>query len=258
MKSENKKVVFYHELTDDVCDENIEEPVINAKYVYERRNWIYKFFEFLFYRFIIVPLAFIYTHIVRHVKIDGRKKLKEAKEGAFIFANHTNNVGDALIPPIVTGPKKLYVIVNPKNLKVKPFGKSIKMMGALPLPTGIEATKNFLSVIENKIDKGHKILIYPEAKIWPFYTGVRPFKRGSFRYPVKYKKPIYVMTTTYQKTKSKRLKTVIYIDGPFRVNEDLPQKEQEQEFEKICKQTMEERAKLNTFEKYDYRRITND
>ncbi len=46
---------------------------------------------------------------------------------------------------------------------------------------------------------GACIGIFPEAHIWPFYTGVRPFVGTSFRYPVKLHAPVVAMAVTYRK-----------------------------------------------------------
>ena len=43
------------------------------------------------------------------------------------------------------------------------------------------------------------LAIFPEAHIWPFYTGIRPFSATSFRYPEKLNAPVVAMVTTYRK-----------------------------------------------------------
>ncbi len=41
--------------------------------------------------------------------------------------------------------------------------------------------------------------IFPEAHVWPYYTGIRPFGEAAFHYPVATGKPVYTMTVTYQR-----------------------------------------------------------
>lgn len=68
-------------------------------------------------------------------------------------------------------------------------------------------------------------MIYPEAHIWPFYTGIRPFPDTSFRYPVQQKLPVFCLTNTYQRRgKSHIPQIVTYLDGPFYPDAELPAK----------------------------------
>ena len=59
--------------------------------------------------------------------------------------------------------------------------------------------KHFLEALTWHTDCGDCIMIYPEAHIWPFYTGIRPFPDTSFRYPVQQKLPVFCLTNTYQR-----------------------------------------------------------
>ncbi|MGN1221753.1 MAG: 1-acyl-sn-glycerol-3-phosphate acyltransferase, partial [Christensenellales bacterium] len=108
------------------------------------------------------------------------------------------------------------------------------------------------NAVEGRIKKHHPIIIYPEAKIWPCYTGIRPFKTASFKYPVKYNVPCYSMTTTYQKTKRGKCKIVIYVDGPFYPDSNLTQKENEIMLHDKIYNQMTERAKNSNYESYTY------
>lgn len=243
-----KQVYTYTELTDEVVDDKIDEPVIDASYKYVSHNWFYNFITFIYFRLIIFPVAFIYTKLIKRIKIVGAKKLKGVKKGGcFIYANHTLPASDAFSPPVTCFPKKPYVIVNPKNLNVPFFKKSTKMLGALPLPTGLAATKNFMAAIDYRLKHNAPIVIYPEAKIWPYYTGIRPFPSTSFKYPSQFKTPIFTMTTTYQTTKRGRRKIVIYVDGPYNIDNSLNVKEQQERFYEQAVQSLNERAKLSTF-----------
>lgn len=246
----DKRVFYYKSLTDDVEDDGIKDKVIDEKYKYIHKNIFYRFFGGIYYWCIIRPSAFVYTKI-KKVKIENKKALKIAKDGYFVYGNHTNNVLDAFCPSFVCG-KKPYVIVNPRNLNVPPFKSSTTMLGALPLPTTMRATKNFLEAVKLRINQKHAIMIYPEAKIWPYYTGIRPFKKGAFKYPVMLKKPVFCTTTTYQKTKHGKCKIVVYVDGPFYADQSLPAKQQEEILEAQVQSAMTERAKNSNYQKYTY------
>ena len=248
-----QEIYYYNTLEDEVCFDKISEPVIDDKYKYVSHNWFYNFITFIYYRIIIFPIAFAYSKIIKRIKFVNAKAVKSArKTGYFIYANHTNNLSDALTPSVIIPTNKPYVIVNPKNLNVPPFYRSTKMLGALPLPTGLRATKNFMDAVEYRVKSGHGVLIYPEAKIWPYYTGIRPFKQVSFKYPAQMNVPVFTFTTTYQKTKKNKLKMVIYVDGPFCADDNLTVKEKQEVLHDKVYEAMCERAKLSNYEKNKY------
>ncbi len=51
------------------------------------------------------------------------------------------------------------------------------MLGALPVPDSISEYKKFSKAYKKRISDGHPVVIYPEAHVWPYYTGIRPFER---------------------------------------------------------------------------------
>lgn len=252
MKRKETKQFFYETLYDDVCDDNIKELVIDDKYKYYSKNIFYCAMTAVYYRAIIYPIAFIHCKIKKHIKYIGKEKLKLANgKGYFIFGNHTNNISDAFSPSMICK-RKPYIIVNPKNLNVPILKKSTKLLGAIPLPTGLSATKNFMNAIEYRLSQKSGILIYPEAKIWPCYTKIRPYKSTSFKYPVIYDVPSFCFTTTYQKTKKGKCQIVIYVDGPFYADKTKNTKEQQEELHDKIFAVMTERSKMSNYETYQY------
>ena len=94
--------------------------------------------------------------------------------------------------------------------------------------------KKFLNTIEEKIKKGYSITIYPEAHIWPYYTGVRPFKDSSFYYPVKFDAPVVAFFTAYSKPtglfkKLKKANITVYVSEPFYIDKEKSQKQAQTE-----------------------------
>ena len=255
---EKQKTYYYKSLNDEVEIDNIVPPKIDANYKYVQKNWFLKFWEWFYYRIIIFPIGWFWCRCIKHIKYVGAKKIRKCKTGYFVYGNHTNNLSDAFSPSIISSNKKPYLVVNPKNLNVPVFKSSTRFLGAMPLPEGLEAHKNFLSAMELRLKQKHGIFIYPEAKIWPFYTKIRPYDSKSFRYPAKYGVPVFCVTTTYQKNKNGKRKIVVYVDGPFYPDKNLEVKQnQEMLFENVFK-TMNERAKLSSFETHIYKQQEGD
>ncbi len=256
-KTNEPKIIYYvNELEDEFSSAVIEPKRIDENYKYCQDGIFKRFTHFFWYRIIATPIAFIYTKLAYRHKIVGKEKLKSYRRtGHFIYGNHTHNLCDAVIPSLISVPQDTYVIVHPANVSIPYVGRVTPSMGALPLPDGMAAYKNFIAAIERRIGEGHAVAIYPEAHIWPFYTGVRPFRDTSFYYPVKLGTPVFCFTNTYQKRKhGGKPRIVTYIDGPFFPDTALPQREQKRTLRDEVYGAMCERAKLSNLVLIEYKR----
>ena len=110
--------------------------------------------------------------------------------------------------------------------------------------------------VNDKIDRGYSVTIYPEAHIWPYYIGIRPFKEVSFQYPVKLNCPVYALTNTYHERKGKpgKVDIITYIDGPFYPDNGLKPKERQKKLRNQVYESMVNRSKESTYEAVIYRK----
>lgn len=246
------KVYYYDDLlNDDFVPKKRKTISIDGSYKYEHKNVFRKISEFIVYRLIMVPVAFLYVKIKYRQTTVNKKVLKKAgKRGYFIYGNHSLIDGDPFIPNLLNLPKKTYTVVHPDNLSRKGLKTFLELNGAFPLPSTYEATKNFLCTAENRINKGAAVAIYPEAHVWHCYTDIRPFKSAAFRYPVKFDAPCYSFTNVFLKRKhGKTPKIVTYVDGPFYPDINLAEKERAEQLKNTVFSVMKSRAKLSD---YDY------
>ncbi len=254
------KKYFFSTEQDEVVNFKCKKKTIGANYKYIHTNVFYKFFSFITYRIIAMPIAWIYLKLFNNVKFINKKVLKSVKTGYFIYANHTNQFGDAIWPTFICFPKKPNIIVNPENIHIPIIGKLIRGWGALPLPDSMKSTKNFRQAINVLISNKQPILIYPESHLWPYYTKIRKFSDNCFRYPAIQGVPIFTFTTTYHKNKFfKKPKIKVYVDGPFYPTNHLNLVEKKQELKNWAFNQMLKRAQENTFEYAQYiKRSKND
>lgn len=250
-----KKIIYYDdELNDEFSIPKIQARIIDEKYKY-KHNIIWDSCSYIIQNFISMPIKILYQKIRFRLKYVGKDKLKKCKDqGYFIYVNHTQPFADTFIPSVAVYPKRNFLLVNPVNISLKGTGTLVEMLGAIPIPGNVEATRNFLSAIHEKIGKKNSITIYPEAHIWPYYTKIRPFKDVSFKYPVKLDTPVFCMTNTYQSygRKNNKIKIVTYIDGPFFSNKDLPIKERQKDLRDRVYKQMVERSKNSNIEHIKY------
>lgn len=250
-----QRIIYYEdELQDEFSTAKLDCPVIGDDYVYCQNTRFKKFTHFFWYRIVAMPLAYLYTKLKFRHKIVGSERMKAYRStGYFIYGNHTQDIGDALMPNMIEKRKDKYVVVNPANLNVPIAGRVIKSLGALPLPSSLRAGKNFLSAIELRISEGAAIVIYPEAHIWPYYTGIRPFPDTSFTYPVKLGTPVFCFTNTYRKLRfSKKPQIVTYVDGPFFPDVSMSPRDARKKLRCEVYEKMRERSRLSDFKLIEY------
>ena len=247
-----REIIYYEdELRDEFSEAILERPTIDESYVYTELSCFKRFTHFFWYRIVAMPLAFLYTKMRFRHRIVGAECMKPYRDrGYFIYGNHTQDIGDALMPSMIEKAKDKYVIVNPANLNAPTVGRVIKSLGALPLPDTLGANRNFIRAIKERIAEGSAIVIYPEAHIWPYYTGIRPFADNSFLYPVKESAPVFCFTNTYKKRKrSDEPQIVTYVDGPFFPDHSLSPREarkklRDEVYEKMCERAKESDVKI--------------
>lgn len=252
---DHRKVIYYRdELNDEFSLAQITPKVIDGNYVYVHTAAWKRLTHFFWYRMVATPIAYLYTKIAFHHKIVNQKILKQVRDtGYFLYGNHTQDIGDAFIPNMFDFSRDSYVIVHPNNVSMPILGHITPSLGALPLPDDMAAYRNFMKAIETRISQKKAIVVYPEAHIWPYYTGIRPFPDTSFHYPVKYGVPAFCFTNTYQKRKwSKKPRIVTYIDGPFYPDTTIPERRRKQELRDRIHACMCERAKNSTVVQIQY------
>ena len=247
-------VYYRDELNDEFSGITRKPYTVDANYRYLHKNPLWKLTEFLVYRIIMTPFAYLYCKCKFHHRIVGREALRQAgKQGFFVYGNHTLMAGDAFFPSLVSFPRKAKVVVNSDNVSVPLTRGWIQRSGAIPVPTHHSGMRPFLHALEKSALLGHSIQIYPEAHIWPYYTGIRKFSSASFRYPVRYDAPVFCTTTTFQEPKhGKTPRVTVYVDGPFYADKGLSDRENEQMLRDRVYTTMCERAKNSTYESIRY------
>ena len=205
---------------------------------------LYKYFALLYCRFIL------------HVRMENRSVLQQSQStGYFLYCNHTQPMGDALMPVLVLSPKRTYIVASPANLGIPGLGPLLPLIGALPLPESIGGMKKLCEAIQLRIAQKSCVVFYPEAHVWPWYTGIRPFPAASFGFPVECDVPSYCMTITYQKRNhSKRPGITIYLDGPFGPDRSLPKMKQKEKLRDDIYRCMERNSLNSTYSYIQYRK----
>ena len=248
-----KKVIYYSdEKNDDFARLGIKRKPLGKNFEYVHSSIVWNTCSFVVYRLIAQPLVYIFVKVAHKQKFKNKKVLNKAKKtGAFIYANHTNMLLDAFVPNIVKMRRRGYILTGPDATSIPGLKNIVEMVGAIPLGTNLIENKEMIDCINLRLDNKALVTIYPEAHIWPYYTGIRDFSSSSFGYPCYSNKPVFAMTNCYQKKLiGKRPKVVTYVDGPFYPDQSLPMKERKEKLRNMCHEAMEKRARENSTYSY--------
>lgn len=253
----NKKVIYYKdEINDDFAGNNIKTKDLPENYVYLKKNPLWRASAFVLYYIIAFPIVTVYNKILHGERIKNRRVLRGfKKKGYYLYGNHTMMAADAFTPARVTFPKKANIIVSPDAVSIPVVSLLVEMLGGVPIATNLRGMKKFTTAMNEYSERQKVIMIYPEAHIWPYYTGIRPFKDVSFKYPAKDGRPVFCFTRVFKKRKlSRKPKVTVYIDGPFFPKEGNSVKENQKYLRDCVYDAMLNRSALNETEYVRYAR----
>lgn len=202
MAQPEKRVIYYSKTTDDFAGTNIRTRKVDAAFPFARKGAAWKVVSFLLYYLIALPLVSLIIRAVNRTKIVNRKSLKHIKGGFFLYGNHTH-WSDGFLPHVMASPRRTYVIAGPDAVSIKGLRSIVTMLGAIPVPTQPKALGPFSDAVKQRYKEDSCVAIYPEAHIWPYYTGIRPFPPTSFLYPAELGAPVVAMVTRYRERKGR-------------------------------------------------------
>lgn len=257
MREKKRRVIYYtDERNQEFSGARIRPRVIDGSYRYlHGKAW--ELCSLALQNLFSMPVKILYQKMKFHLKYVGREKLKEcSNRGYFIYGNHTQPFADTFIPSVANYPHRNFFLVNPENVSMPGLRAMAELLGAIPVPCDYDGMKHFMAAVGERIRRKASITIYPEAHIWPYYIGIRPFSAVSFRYPVELDCPVYVLTNTYHRRQGRkeRADLLTYIDGPFYPDRSLPPRERRQELRDRVYHCMTERSRESDYEFIRYRR----
>lgn len=245
-------IYYYDSFSDDFLETKNNTKKLPENHLFIHKNPVYNFFAAILY-FLVKTYARFYAKFFLHLKIVNHNRLKN-KHGYFIYSNHTQKLGDVFNPFIINFSHP-YIICNQSNLGIPILGPLLPMAGALPIPDSISGKKRLFSAISERYKQKKAIVFYPEAHLWPYYTKIRPFESSAFVFPAKENAPVFVATTVYKKSKTRKKPSItIYIDGPIKADPLLSKKERAEYLKNQVQTVMTNRAKLSNYEYIKYQK----
>lgn len=252
-----RKIRYYRTTADDFTQSAEQDFSLPSDYEWVRTDLRSRIRSVISYTAALV-FGSIYCRAVLHMRIFGREKLRAQEGGFFLYGNHTQLIGDVVMPALCAFPKRIYTVASPANYGIPVIGKILPYLGALPTVPSVSGIRELSRAMSLRLEQGHPIVIYPEAHVWEYYTDIRPFPDTSFKFPVKWEKPSYCMTVTYRKSRIfHRPRMNVYIDGPFYPEGNTP-KEQTRSLHRAISETMQSRTRLSDSNYILYRPLAED
>ena len=160
-------------------------------------------------------IVFPIMHLTHGLRIYGRKNLKahrkELKNGAITISNHVF-MWDYLCVLKAIRPHISYFPAWKPNFE-SGFHTFMRILGGMPIPEGdIRAMMAFKKGMDEVVESGNWLHVFPEGSLWYFYPDIRPLKPAVFTYAVKYDKPLIPISMSFRPRKGFRK---IFGKGPF-------------------------------------------
>lgn len=196
-----KKLINYEipENTDDHVVHNWEplKRTIDSNFKYEHKNVFYKIYSYILYWLCIIFLPAI-NYICFGTKVKGKKNLKKVK-GAVVVCNHAHIMDTTMVLTVGMFPNKAYVLADKSSFQIPVVRRLVGALGAVPIADTLDGKRKCFAYIDSLLKKNKKVVVFPEGAMWPYYTELRPFKDGAFKFASKNNVPIIPMTLTFRK-----------------------------------------------------------
>lgn len=261
-KKRAKKTFYYSDnLNDDFAGTNIKTKIVDENFKYIHENIFWRAISFFLYYVVAFPLVLIFEKLFLGVKFVNRRALGKCNlEGSFIYGNHTGFY-DAFTPNLISFPKRNMIVVGPDTVSIKGLRTIVMMLGAIPIAANLRGMCGFRKCIEYHNLQGSNITVYPEAHIWPYYTGVRPFPDTSFYYPVKHNAPTFAFFTAYTKPKGlfsffRKANATVFVSDPIYPDEGLCERDMRKNLREKVYAFMLEKSKYSTYEAIKYVKVS--
>jgi len=179
--------------------EQVREAPLNGEYpFYQKSKWFRFWQNMLNILFIVVAIPL--CSIRYGLKVKGRKNLrtyaKELKNGYITTCNHVFD-WDYICVRAAMEPRRSYFLAWIRNHNSK-LGKLMRVTGSMPIPCLYEGMKKFNRDIKDLFVDKRWLHVYPEASMWYYEEGIRPFKNGTFSIAYDNKVPVIPLAISYR------------------------------------------------------------
>lgn len=145
--------------------------------------------------------------IIKEIK--GIENFKGLQSGAVITCNHFNAFDSFAIQMAYEAAEQpqrtFYRVIREGNYTSFPgfYGFLMRHCNTLPLSSNHRTMQKFSEAIDQLLQEGHFVLVYPEQSMWWNYRKPKPLKSGAFMFAAKNNVPVLPCFITMQDTDKK-------------------------------------------------------
>lgn len=234
----------------------------DENYKFYDKNPIKKFFNWLLWRFAVI-VFYVVHFFALGLKRKGRKKVKalrKQKTGFITISNHCL-ILDSPMVLLMTSPKRTYLPTVEPTMKI-PFVRHIlKALNVMPIPFNARGLIKFKNECNDLLKQNQVLHFFSEGALWPYYTKLREFQSGAFRFAVDNNVPIMPYCIYFRERKGlwkllgkKPLATIEALD-PIYPNNELGKKQAITDLMQRAHDAMQVVIDAHPFENPDYDNI---
>ena len=253
-----KKTIYYSDpVNDDFAATSLKPKPLPPDYPFAVTNPLWRIAEFILYRVIALPIIWLIARVGYGLRIRNRRALRKLRgKGFYLYGNHTQGMMDAYTPALICFPKYAHVAVGPQAVSSPALGLPVRLLGGIPVPDSVKGLRAFMKALSLRVGQKRVVTVYPEAHIWPWYTGIRPFSDACFTYPVRDGAPVAAFVTTYRKRrvfKDLPPRLTVTLSEPFYPNPELdPARARRQLRDAVYGFMCREAARPDNYAYYEY------
>lgn len=182
---------------------------------------------------------------LRIKEIKGIEHMQQITTGAMLTCNHFNpfdafSIEQAFRLSGQAKTKKLYKVIREGNYTNFPgfYGFLFRNCDTLPLSSNKRTMVEFMKAVDNILQRGDFILIYPEQSMWWNYKKPKPLKSGAYKLATKNKVPVLPIFITMEDSDNigedgfSIQEYTIHVREPIYPNETLSEKENVEKMKK--------------------------
>lgn len=143
-----------------------------------------------------LPAIYLICRLGWGYGIQGKENLRIIKKTSCItVSNHVHEM-DSVMLTRAFYPYFPYFIVQKQNFEMFIVGLFVHILRGIPLPAvqDVRSLKKFRTDINHMLQTTtHKMHVFPEASVEPFYRGLRDFKKGAFYFAIHNNIPVLPM-----------------------------------------------------------------
>ncbi len=132
--------------------------------------------------------------IIKEIK--GVENFKNLQSGAIITCNHFNAFDSFAIQLAYEAAeqknREFYRVIREGNYTSFPgfYGMLMRNCNTLPISSNIRTLQKFSSAVDQLLNEGHFVLVYPEQSMWWNYRKPKPLHKGAYMFAAKNNVPV--------------------------------------------------------------------